>query len=456
MSDLLRLLDLGAGALQASQSGIALASNNAANVNTEGYSRQSADMVSQRAAPLVGGVMARGPLRPDLNLFTDRERDGAGNFGYASSASTALGELEGAMTGSALELSAFVARMFGAFAEASAAPLDENLRASAVSAANNMASAVRQNAAAIEQARGDADARVREQADQATALAAEVAELNRLIVIDKDPVLMDKRDLATRKLSELVGGRARIDPDGQLRFVLSGGGVLVDGQRASKLVASTDPALGGMARIDLVQGAVKRDVTGDIDGGRLAGDLWVRDDATLRAAADLDQLAFDLATEINNVHRASAARDGSSGRDLFIAPGAPAGAAAALQVDKTVAGDPALLALGTVGAGAGDNGGALGLLALRDQPLAAGGTRSFTDEAIGVAVRIGREVDNVKADLSVATARMDTLAGVRDTLAGVSTQEEMMKLAQYQHAATAATQFLSTVDSLLGRILEAL
>jgi len=44
-----------------------------------------------------------------------------------------------------------------------------------------------------------------------------------------DPVMRDRRDVAAQDLAALVGGDGRIDADGQMRWVLPDGGVLVDG-----------------------------------------------------------------------------------------------------------------------------------------------------------------------------------------------------------------------------------
>ena len=64
MSDLLSLLSLGSSAITAQGTGLAIATNNVANANTDGYSRQRADLESVVAGPLVGGVRAgAGPGR---------------------------------------------------------------------------------------------------------------------------------------------------------------------------------------------------------------------------------------------------------------------------------------------------------------------------------------------------------------------------------------------------------
>jgi len=48
------------------------------------------------------------------------------------------------------------------------------------------------------------------------------------------------------------------------------------------------------------------------------------------------------------------------------------------------------------------------------------------------------------------------LAGLRDATSGVSLQEEMSNLSQFQHASEAQVKFLSAVDELLGSIIEGL
>ncbi len=456
MSDLLRLLDLGAGSIAASNAGIAAAGNNTANVNTEGYSRQRIDMRSQLAAPLVGGVLAQGPMRMEDALLAGRMRTSAGAQSMSEAFAEALMSLEQVLASSGSDVPAAMTEMFSRIGDAAASPMSKPAREAAIDAARQLAVAVRRQAATLETARREADARVRDQTREASALAAQIAGANKALAQNADPVMMDRRDLAAQKLADLVGGAARVDPDGHMRFVLSGGAVLVDGVRAASLEATSDATLGNFARIEVVDGQSRRNVTGDLDGGRLAGELRFRDETAVGLLADTDQLAYDVATSTNAVHAANAALDGSTGRNFFTAPAAVSGAAAALEVDPSIAANADLLALGTPGEGPGSNGGGLALLGVRDAPVAGGGTTTLSEQGIRVMAGLGRSTATASVERELYTAQRDTLAGFRDSMAGVSVQEELVRLSQFQHASEASARFIGTVDQLLGRLIESI
>lgn len=457
MSSLFSLLDLGAAALQAQNAGVAVASNNVANASTEGYSRQRLDLQSRLGAPLVGGVDVGGVDRLSSSLLAGRIRTNISSVSVADAFTGALLDFQVGMNAPGGELGSLVSGFFASISEVAASPSDQNLRGAAVAAARDLAIGLRQKAAAAEQARAEANQRIRDHLQEANRLMQEIANANKAIANGDDPALQDRRDLAAGQLAELVGGSARIDPDGQMRITLTGGEVLVDGARAARFQPSPDAALGGVDRIEVVDGSHRRDVTMNVDGGRIGGELRARDQSIPATMAQLDQLAFDIATNVNSIHAANAGLDGQTGRNLFAPPPAGVtGAAAAMQVDPVVDADPNLFAAAAPGAGPGDNQGALALMGLRDQPLASGGTRTFTDAGIDVVADVGFQAASAAAERDFFAIQSEHLAGLRDSLSGVSLQEEMTNLSQFQHAAEAQVKFLGTIDELLGSIIEGL
>lgn len=456
MSSLFGLLDLGSAALQAHNAGIAVASNNVANASTPGYSRQRIDLRSQLASPLVGGVRAGGVERMASGLLAQRMRQNAAAAGTAHAFTSGLLELEQGMSAQGASVSSQTGALFGALGHVSAAPLDTNLRNAAVAAAEDLAQGIRRQAQAAEDSREQANLRIREQVQEANRYIQEIALANRAAAQDADPVALDRRDMAAQKLAELTGAQSRVDADGHMRVTLANGESLVDGTRGAQLTATPDAALGGMDRISVVDGTHTRDVTTAIDSGLMGGDLRMRDQQATGTMARLDQLAFDLATEFNAVHRSGAGLDGVSGRDMFTAPTQVAGAAAAFAVDPALVADSTLLATAAAGAGPGDNQGVTALVALGDQTTAGGGRRTFLDEAIDITAQVGRTAAAAGGELELFNAEADHLAGLRDSESGVSLQEETMRLSQFQHASEAQVRFLSTIDELLGTMIESL
>ncbi|MCP4448135.1 MAG: flagellar hook-associated protein FlgK [Myxococcales bacterium] len=456
MSSLFGLLDLGGSAIQAQNAGIATAANNSANVNTEGYTRQRVDLRANLGSPVYGGVTFGDPLRVGDELLAGRQRDIGGSSGYFDRLSTILLDLEGVMTAAEGDIPAGLGELFGNLNNVASSPLDPQVREAAVASAERLAFAFRQQADEVTRSREDADERVRDTASEASGLSSEIAKLNQSIQLQNDPVLLDQRDQFALRLAELVGGQARIDDDGQMRFLLDNGSVLVDGARSASIEASVDTALGGFSRVEVVDGPHRLDITRKINSGELGADLHFRDTVTSDLVVEIDQLAFDVATNLNAVHRAGQALNGTTGQDLFVEPLAVSGAATSFEVNSVLSADAVFLASGTVGQAVGDNGGMLALLNTKEQLLASGGTRTFVEESVRFISNIGQDVRASVVDQKFHDAQRNSIEALRDSVSGVSLEEELNRLSQFQHASEANMRFVQTIDQMLSRMIDTL
>ena len=99
MSDLLSLLSLGSAGIAAQNTGVGVASNNVANVNTAGYSRQRVDLEALVGMPLVGGVRSGSPDRLQDNILAGRIRVANGSLSMSTASAEALSDLEQRLTG---------------------------------------------------------------------------------------------------------------------------------------------------------------------------------------------------------------------------------------------------------------------------------------------------------------------------------------------------------------------
>ncbi len=454
MSNLSSLLSLGSNAIQAQNAGISVATNNVANVNTRGFSRQRVDLNALMGAPLVGGVMAGSPDRLQDHLLAGRMRTASGSLSMSTAFHRAVLDVETRMTSAGPTVHEQLGELASRMSELTATPTDTVTRDSVVAAARDLISGVRRRAAELAAAQAEANMRIREKAEQVSSLATRLGQTNLAIQRSGDAAMMDERDRLANQLSELTGGTARIDGDGQMRFVLDGGAVLVDGANAASLKATPDPTTGDQ-KLEVVAGTLRRDVTSNITGGSLGADLQVRDNVIAKARGDLDQLAFDISSAYNAAHSANAGLDGVSGRDMFVQPTQVAGAASAMALDPALAPDSRLLATGAAGAAVGDNTGAKALLAVSSATVASGG-RTLGNAALDIVSSIGIAASEAGADVRRDQLVADHLGGLRDSLAGVDIQEELSNLARFEHATTAMTRFVSTVDSLLGDLIDRL
>ena len=449
MSDLMSLLSLGSAALSAQNSGVAIATNNTANANTEGYSRQTVQLDSS----LLGGVTTGLTGRDASALLAQRIRASAGTLAHSTQTQSSISDLEDTLT-SGTGIDAQLSSLFSKISQASASPTDSSLRDAVVQATRDLVTGINGRAAQIAGARHDADARITDNVPQASQLAQQLADANKIVAKGQDPTALDHREQIAKQLSSLVGGTARIDPDGNMRFVLDGGAVLVDGTHAAQLQTTPD-ATTGYLTVQVVDGGTTRDVSTQV-GGSIGADVTFRD-TTAKAAADkLDQLAYDTATAFNTQHSANSALDGTTGNLMFVAPVAVSGAAAQLAIDPTLDANSNKLALASAGGAAGDNTGGLALFALATSKNAVGGTKTLTDAALAVVGDLGSAGATAKSDVDRDQIVSDHLAGLRDSISGVDTQEELTNLARFQNASSAMTKFVSSINDMLSNLISSL
>jgi len=449
MSDLMSLLSLGSAALSAANNGVAVATNNAANANTVGYSRQTVSFESN----LLGGVTTGATGRDASNLLQTRIRASTGSLANSSQTQASISDLEDTLT-SGTGLDSQLSTLFSKISQASASPTDSSLRDGVVAATRDLVLGINNRAAQIASARKDADARVYDNVPQASQLAQQLADANAIVAKSGDPAAMDHREQIAKQLTSLVGGTARIDPDGNMRFVLDGGSVLVDGLHAAKMQTAPDPTTGYLTA-QVVDGGVTRDVSSQL-GGSIGADITFRDTTAKKTADQLDQLAYDTATAFNTQHAANAALDGTTGNLMFVAPTAVSGAAAALTIDPTLDSNSNKLALASAGGLPGDNTGGLALFALATTKNAVGGTKTLTDAALAVVGDLGSTGAVAKSDMDRDQLVSDHLDGLRDSLSGVDTQEELTNLARFQNASSAVTKFVSTINDMLTNLIDKL
>ena len=439
MSNLLSLLSLGSAGIAAHNTGVGVATNNVANVNTRGYSRQRVDLESLIGNP--GGVRSGTPDRLQSSLLGGRIRTASGSLAMSTAFSNALTDLEARLVQSGPSIDDQLGSVMSRLQQVSAAPTDPTTRDAVVEAVRELVAGIHERGVQFDAALAESNQRIRDNAQAASDLAQRLADTNLAVAKDNDPVLRDERDRIATELSELVGGSARVDGDGQMRFVLDNGAVLVDGKHAAKLDAKPDPVTQ-----DIKLSVGTRDVTTSL-GGSIGADQRFRDGTLATAKTDLDQLAFDMANQMNTVHAGNVALDGSTGNAIFVAPTGVAGAATALAIDPGLDADSTKLATRGPGGGPGDNAGALALI---------GTGQTYANRAIDLVAKVATEGSRARGEVTRDTLVNEHLAGLRDSLSGVDIQEELTNLARFQHASSAMTSFVSTIDQMLGDLIDRL
>lgn len=437
--------------LAAGQGAMETTSNNVANVNTPGYSRQRAVLVSSDPIvvdPLTLGSGVRLEKIESLRdvILESQIQHESQSQGELSALVTALSQLETSFSGTSSDVGAAISKFFDSVNQLSAKPADLSSREALLTAANNVARAFNQAAGNLSDQKTSLNQSVEQSVSQINELTTEIADLNGRISSLENAgksagSLVDRRTQLIDQLSSLVDVSV-IPSDNTLTLTTSSGTALVIGSVSYAL--STGPDALGSQHI-FSQGA---DITSTIVSGQLGGILRARDQEIPSVLDRLDTLATGLANAVNSVQISGFDLNGNptSTEPLFTTISAE-GAAASLSVAIE---DPALIAASADGT-AGNNGNAESMYALRNTAIISG--QSPTEYYSSIVFKVGDSAANALAEQSASQLVLQQLQDQRASVSGVSLDEEAANLMRYQQAYAASAQVISAINQMMQDVI---
>jgi flagellar hook-associated protein 1 FlgK len=205
---------------------------------------------------------------------------------------------------------------------------------------------------------------------------------------------------------------------------------------------------GGVAVTEIKLATGSRSITPS--GGRLAGLLEVRDEVIPRYIARLDEIAGTLVESVNEIHRSGFGLDGLDGRDFFDPSKTTA---ASISVAEGIAGDPSLIAASADGS-PGNADGALAVAGLRLEGIFGDSNATADEYYSSVIGELGIESSRASDNKHNQGLLGDEITTRRESVKGVSIDEEMTNLVASQHAYQAAVKLVSVIDTLMGSVIE--
>jgi flagellar hook-associated protein 1 FlgK len=453
MSDLFSSLSMVARSLEAQRMGLDVAGQNIANVNTAGYTRRRVDLASvppsdPRSAG--DGVTVEGVRSMQDRLLELRLRVELPAEGRESAISDGLGVIEAALGESGQSVDGALAAFFDAFATLSQNPTSSTARQGVLIQGESVSDSITGMCERLTTARLDADTRIRGAVEQVNSLAERIAGLNQSIAraggnTSATLGLRDELTAAVKELSQYLDVSAIQRKDGGLDIAFASGRALVIGENAYAVETSMNAA--GLTT--LIAGGV--DVTAAVSSGRIGGLLELRDRLVPGYLDRLDEIAYGLAGQVNGLHQAGIDLDGAAGLAFFSPLAAQAGAARALRVNPAIAGNPRMIAAGTLSAG--DNQNARALAALRDARVINGGTATLSEGWAEITYRVGQDAASARAEQKNRTAIVRQIDALREAVSGVSLDEEAMEMMKFQRAYEANARYFQVIDSALDTLL---
>lgn len=461
MTHLFGVLSTGTSALLTQQRAINVTGNNIANVNTPGYSRQRLNLQTNTPVYTGAGLMSFGVNSTGIERIYDRflgvqlneENAELGRWeaqrGMLDRVEVVFDESDG------YGLNQAMSDFWNAWQDLSLNPSGTTERSMVAATSQGLADAVREKYAELEQLQQDVDTALENGVEEVNRLTSQIADLNQKIAnieIGGTPAndYRDRRDQVLKQLAEIIDITSYENSAGEVVVSAGSGRPLVGSGGTLQLRTQTNAE----GHTDVVWPDVTNSpvaITGEITGGKMGGWIQTRDEKIAGYQEQLDTLANELRDQINSIHASGYGLDGTTGTNLFDAGGT---GAADFQVNPDVLDDLNLIAASATAAGVpGNADNALAVYDLRTAMTMSGGTATFDTAVNSLVSSVGYDVQTAKASSSHQADMMTYLENYRESVSGVSLDEEMVNLVKYEAAYNAAAKMVGMADDMLNMLM---
>jgi flagellar hook-associated protein 1 FlgK len=465
MSKISAMMDVGKRSLSNSQTALQTVAHNIANKSTEGYSRQRVELMTNQ--PITSGNLQIGmgakagvitrTNNPWLEKQIQRENT---NLGFMNSRADALGRVEQVYNEQVNKgLNQYMTDFFNGFRELSNNP--ESLasrtivRESGVALTNDFKRVAQQ----LYDVQDDLNGQIKTTVEEVNQMVKEVASLNEKIqMVEVQGVPSnderDRRDLLLKQIGERIEVSWAEGKDGMVSCTAGGTAVLVSGTTANELKATRSDESNHMQILYRSNDTGSWfNVSSQMKGGKIGGALEVRDQVIGELLGHIDNMAYTMAKEVNKAHIEGFDKTGKSGVLFFDMPDQQSGAAAALKMNSTVFNDVGRIAAASAPNAPGDNTVANLISSLQYRQVMDGGKATFDDYYNTQVGQIGTVTQRAMKTQESQRNILSQLSNIRESISGVSLDEETTKMIEFQKAYDASARVIKTADEMFDTIL---
>ncbi len=466
MLGLFGTLNMGARSLQTQQQGVEIAGNNLANVNNPAYARQRIQLQSSATIPDVVGPQGTGAentaIRQIRDALVDRQLSSEISVtGFLESQQEAyqyaqanLGQQIDRIAGGSADIGGqsgiaeYLNGMFAAWQSVSTNPTSVADRQVLVLKAGSLADQFNKVDQRLDSLGQQLNASVEDDVSKANALLKEIAGLNDRIIdteLGSRGFANELRDARLAQIEQLAGFlniQTSEEPNGSVN-------ISVDGN----LLVSDNQVLDSMETYDNGTGSLLVRLQGsgtglNVTGGSIAGTITARDTGIQKLRDDLNELAGLVISEVNAVHQSGYSLTGTTGEPFFTGT-----SAADIQVTANLLDDPSLLQASADATAVGDNQVAVSIAQLAGKTHASLSGQTFSQKYGQSVAALGQSLNGVNNQLGNQKVVEDMIRRQRDSISGVSLDEEMTDMLRFQRAYQASAKLINTVDEMLDIIM---
>jgi flagellar hook-associated protein 1 FlgK len=306
-------------------------SNNVANVNTEGYSRQSTNMESAPTTFSNGnyvgnGVNVTNVTRSYDQFISNNIRTASSSLGEADRFQTMTKQVDNLMANPETGMTNAMKAFFKAANGVATDPTSIPARTILVSEANSLASQFNTVAAQLNNFAAQNNASMQTSIDNVNNYSQNIIDLNaKISAVTRGGgtqfpnELLDQRDQLLAKLSENIDTSVFVRADGAVDVFIGQGQALISGNSRQILALenSTTDVMHKKVTMKATTSARGFDVSNQFSSGALSGAMKFRDQVLDPAQRQLGVVAAGVAKLTNEIHAQGIDLKGNQGKELF-------------------------------------------------------------------------------------------------------------------------------------------
>jgi len=455
-------MEIGKNGLNVYRVATEVTSENIANVNTQGYSRQrvlfeSAPPTQQNGFPLGTGVQIATVERYYDGLLQQQLVNAQTTQGFDTSKSTTLQQVEpyfNEVTNDGIGTA--ISKFFNAWQDMTLNPGGTAERQVAITRGQILSDNFQTVSKGVNDAISTQNSSLVPLTNDINSTLTNIAQLNGQIkttelLYGNANEMRDQRDQLVRNLSQKIGITFTENTDGTTDIKYAdGGAALVTGSSAGAFsIDKTDPN-SFVVQLTPPGGAL---ATVTPTSGQLGATVALRDTILPGYLTQVDTLAKSVIDSVNTLHSAGFSPTGGTGQNFFTPSGAVAGSAAAfsiaagLNVTTIAASGNALLP--------GDNSNALSIAQLANSNTVPSGTpvSTFSSYYNSLVSTVGLDVQASKTTVAQDEAFTKQLTTLRESNSGVSLDEELTNLIKYQRSYQASSKLITTATEMMDVVI---
>ncbi|TSA56182.1 MAG: flagellar hook-associated protein FlgK [Planctomycetaceae bacterium] len=449
-------LNIAKDSLLSHQTAINVTGSNIANVNTEGYTRQRPIFCTVGSSNIGAGQVQYGVEVDQIQRIYDQFityqiHEQNQDIGYTEAKKEQLERIEiilNETTGEGID--DLFNKFWNAWEDLSANPSGQTEREALVSVTQSLTYVFRSYSSELVTLQKDVNSNISALVDTINSDLSSIAALNQKITQNATGkgdtnIFRDERDKIVKELAGIIEINYFEDASGALNIFISNGLALVEEGRYNSLAVETNED----TYYDIIfEDAPGVAINSNITTGKIAGLLEIRDTTTVSYLSSLNTLAAELVQEVNDKHQEGFDTSGNLGGNFFDATKTTA---LTIEVDAAIIADVNKIAASETVNGDGNN--ALNIAGLRDELVLNSGSSTFIDYYSSFIGTVGQDVLYADRAFEHNTDLMEQLTSKRESVSGVSIDEEMMSLIKYQTGYTAAARLCTTVQALVDDLL---